>query len=332
MKEGLRYLLGAILLWMVIPVWAEVEIDGDGIFVASFENDLFASGDRWYTNGFELTWIWPERELPGWLNRSIRAFPGFPDQGESLPWAMSLTQGIFTPEDIEDPEFPPNDRPYAGGLALGVTAGWEEHQILSRVYLGLGVVGPASGAEQTQRAVHEVFNGTDPVGWDTQIPNEVILLAAYERSRRFLLPAVDTDEWTHEWTPQVGAVVGNAFTQGRFGGFYRFGQDLPNDFGPPRISAIPTGSGYFEATAETGWYFYTGLSGSYVAHNIFLDGSLFRDSPSVESEPWVGEWYTGLVWYWNSVRLSYTHVLRTPEFTAQSGTQKFGSISVSWQF
>ena len=35
-------------------------------------------------------------------------------------------------------------------------------------------------------------------------------------------------------------------------------------------------------------FLYATAEGSAVAHNLFLDGNTFRDSPSVDRQPWVG--------------------------------------------
>jgi hypothetical protein len=38
--------------------------------------------------------------------------------------------------------------------------------------LTVGVVGPASFAEQTQKRIHEIVNADEPRGWNTQLKNE----------------------------------------------------------------------------------------------------------------------------------------------------------------
>jgi hypothetical protein len=69
-----------------------------------------------------------------------------------------------------------------------------------------------------------------------------------------------------------------------------------------------------------------------VARDITLDGNTFADSASVDKEPWVGDLQIGLAVIVGQARLTYTHVYRTPEFTAQSGADQFGSLSLSFRF
>jgi hypothetical protein len=37
------------------------------------------------------------------------------------------------------------------------------------------VVGPASQAEKTQKDFHNLIGGDEPMGWDTQLPNEPVI-------------------------------------------------------------------------------------------------------------------------------------------------------------
>ncbi len=70
-----------------------------------------------------------------------------------------LVQQIYAPEDITDPNPPPDDRPYAGYLYGGLFYQRQSYNpdgidTLDHVQLDLGVVGPSSLAEQSQSEVH----------------------------------------------------------------------------------------------------------------------------------------------------------------------------------
>jgi hypothetical protein len=64
------------------------------------------------------------------------------------------------------------DRPYAGWLhgSAGLIA--ETGRRLDQLELTVGVVGPASLAEQTQKRIHEIVNADEPRGRNTQLKNE----------------------------------------------------------------------------------------------------------------------------------------------------------------
>ena len=83
---------------------------------------------------------------------------------------------------------------------------------------------------------------------------------------------------------------------------------------------------------DFGWYLCAGVDGRGVARNIFLDGNTFRDSRSVDKEPWVGDLQFGFVLAWRQVRLSYTHILRSREFKGGEGRDEFGAVSISIPF
>lgn len=312
--------------------WPETALPEDGrrIVTLEFENDLFAQRDGGYTNGFRLTWGDTDWELPQWLNQATDRLPVFPNsQGPPL-WGLSLTQAIFTPADITEPEYPPDDRPYAGWLGIGLhMVSLAGSSRLDRLSIMAGVVGPASGARRTQKFVHEITGSDQPVGWENQLPNEASLLLAYDVAQRLGRETLNGEGLEWEFTPSVGMVTGNTITELRAGFYHRIGRNIPLDFGPPRLSHVPTGSSLFQPVDDNGWYAFWGLDGRYVVHNMFLDGSLFRETPSVETRRWVGEIFAGAAFQWGQNRISYTHVVRSREFETQDDIEPHGAISYS---
>ena len=100
-----------------------------------------------------------------------------------------------------------------------------------------------------------------------------------------------------------------------------------------RVRPALAGAGFFSPVDEFSWYLFLGVNGSAVAHNIFLDGSLFRDGdPSVDKKIFVGEVQAGLAVQLRRVQIAYTFVTRTREFDMQNGAQQFGAVSISTKF
>jgi hypothetical protein len=275
-----------------------------------------------------VSYATPQGQVPGAIRRALTRTGLFPEGGE---WRAIYTAGqsIYTPRDITDPDPDPNDRPYAGWLygSMGVVAQSGIERTL--VELSLGVVGPASLAEQTQTFVHEVIGADEPQAWDTQLDNEPALLLAFERAWRL----VETEYAGIEFdaTPQGKAALGNVFTFAAGGATFRLGHNMPEDYGPPQIRPATAGSAYFRQDGF-GWYAFAGLEARGVAQNIFLDGNTFQDSRSVDRNPFVGDLQFGLVVAWEDVRLAYTHVLRTREFENQDEADLYGGISLSVRF
>jgi hypothetical protein len=133
-------------------------------------------------------------------------------------------------------------------------------------------------------------------------------------------------------TPHVGGALGNVFTHLATGFTIRIGDDLPNDYGPPRIRPSLPGSDFFVTDDPFGWYLFVGVEGRLVGRNIFLDGNTFTDSHSVDKKRIVGDLQAGLAMTAGDARISYTYVLRAREFEGQNNKDGFGSINLSYRF
>ena len=70
-----------------------------------------------------------------------------------------------------------------------------------------------------------------------------------------------------------------------------------------------------------------------VARDIFLDGNTFRDSRSVNKEPFVADISAGIGLIAGRWQATYTQVRRTREFKTQQGNyDQFGSVTLSCAF
>jgi hypothetical protein len=254
----------------------------------------------------------------------------FPDVG-AVRASYAIGQNMYTPEDIEIPNPPLDDRPYAGWLYGSIGLVVETGPRLDQLELTLGVIGPASLAEQTQKFIHEITNSPEPRGWDTQLKNEPGVVLTYRRSWRRFVETTALGN-TFDITPHAGGALGNVFTNANAGLTLRLGRRLPHDYGPPRIQPSLPGSGFFMPQGRFGWYVFAGMEGRAVARNIFLDGNTFRHSRSVDREPLVGDLQFGLVLTWHNVRLGYTHVMRTREFETQDESDNFGAVGLSIRY
>jgi len=305
--------------------------DGTRTVTVVLENDVFYDTDRHYTNGVRLSWAGSPQGAPQWARKVAGWIPFFDEQGD-LRTLYTVGQNIYTPNDITLESPPLDDRPYAGWSYGSVGLMKSGARRFDQVELSLGIVGPSAFAKDVQKFVHKVIDSNDPKGWHTQIGNEPALLIAFQRTWRDPSQTGDTTRLRFDLAPRVGWTVGNVFTQALAGATMRFGRNLPNDFGPPRIQPSTPGSGFFGRQDGFGWYGFAGIEARAVAHNIFLDGNTVGRSRSVNSRPLVGDAQFGLVAAWRTWRVSYTHVMRTREFKGQSERDDFGAFSVSKRF
>jgi hypothetical protein len=221
---------------------------------------------------------------------------------------------MFTPNDITLANPPVNDRPYAGFLfgALGVVGDDGTH--LDQVQLTLGVTGPASLTEETQKFIHAIVHARKPGGWHYQLRDESGLVIQYERTSKMVhrLPLLGL---SFDAEPHFGGTIGNVWDYVNLGGMTRLGFDIPEDYGPMRIQPSLPGSDYFEPQpgADLGAYLFAGVEGRAVARNLFLDGNSFEASRSVSKMNLVGDLVMGAAVTFDWARLAFTHVIRTRE-------------------
>lgn len=319
---------------LICPTVAQADgWDGWTVNLAT-ENDMFGSDtDRHYTHGTRLSFAAPEGDVADWMREGASYFPLFSDQGK-LRASYALGQNLYTPSDISltDPNL--MDRPYAGWLygSFGLVSDLGNR--IDTLELTLGVVGPASLGEQTQKYVHKVVDSPDPKGWDHQLKNEPGIVLTYERKiRRFLTLDTGVHGLEIDATPHAGLSLGNIFTHAEVGTMFRLGWDLEKDRGgPPRIRPSLPGSDYYAKSDGFGWYLFAGVAGRAVARNIFLDGNSFTSSYDADKKHFVADAQVGIALRYDDFRLAYTQIIRTKEFKDQQKPDRYGAITLSYQF
>jgi lipid A 3-O-deacylase len=310
---------------------AAVPVEDDkGILSFTLENDLFDGADQGYTNGVRFAWLSSETNAPDWAKWSASHFLPLAPEGKKRI-SIAFGQSMFTPSNIQTAAPLPNDRPYAGWLYGSVGIVSDTGKTLDNVVLTVGMVGPASLAEPTQKFVHHVVNSHQPLGWDNQIKNEPGIELTYERKWRSLY-AFSPFGLGADLSPHAGVNIGNINTDASVGAIARLGFKLPDDYGPPRIRPSLPGSDYFIPTSELGGYLFAGVEGRGVARNIFLDGNTFADSLSVDKKPFIGSAQLGLAMTYGETRISYTQVWLTKEFYGQQDPEQFGVLTLSYRF
>ncbi len=205
--------------------------------------------------------------------------------------------------------------------------------------LQLGIVGRHSYAQDLQEAFHEWTRSTVPRGWEHQLHDEPIVNVYAERKWK-ILKLQDQNGRGIDCIPHAGLALGNAYTAVNLGGQLRLGWNLPNDFGvhlirPGSDASAPmddTDPRFFKPWRRFGLHGFAGVDGKAIARNILLDGNTFRDSHSVDKEPFVADFMGGVVVILHRFKIAYTYVHRTREFKTQKGEQRFGSISISYTF
>ena len=326
---------------------------GDAYLTLYLDNDLFAGTDSNYTNGVRLSWISGARdpEAFGAVQHQLRKLSGdteslavfqrlsgFQDPGMvEYNYGFSITQLMFTPEDTNARVAPPGQRPYAGWMGIDVSLHTKDTHAINSVVLALGTTGPNALAKQTQDFVHDIRGFDKFQGWDSQIPNEFTVNLYYKQKRRLTFLESSLGNFAVDGFGEWQMAMGNFSVSAQMGALLRFGWHLPVDFSDARLSVTAYTHQPFTTRhrQRQSWSVYgtVGALGAAVAHNITLDGPVFRDHDShVTGEPFVGELYVGFGIRYRRMEFGYIHTFRSREFKEQDRTQSFGSIAATVRF
>jgi hypothetical protein len=309
------------------------------VFTLYFENDTFSGTDQNYTNGVKLSWLsadlvdWGQF---GWRKSFVDILPFVNRDGGQKNFGVAIGQNIYTPRDINTPTPDPTDRPYAGWSYLEMAFVSKTPGLSDTLGFQVGLIGPHSLSEDSQRIVHRLVREVRPEGWDYQLRDEIGVNLVYERRWRLYARAL-VQSIGVDLVPHVGASVGNVLTYANAGGTLRFGINLPSDFGvqlarPGSVGGSPTDDLDPRVALDRNFsiFVFGAGDGRAVARDIFLDGNTFRDSRSVDKENFVADLSAGGGFIAGPWQLTYTQVWRTREFKTQQGDRtNFGSLTLS---
>jgi hypothetical protein len=306
-------------LW-VIPVRADQGWEGDSLSI-NWENDATRDSDRHYTQGGRVLYLSSDDAAPEWMRSFSKWIPTWGFKEEGLKFGVELGQEIYTPEDLDATEVVKDDQPYAGWLYAsailqrrGPAAGGLP--VIETLRLDIGVVGPASLAENAQK----IWHSRDPKGWHNQLGNEPGLNLRYDRS--YLFRWEKWEKWQIDGVPSLDGALGNVDIHIGTTAMLRAGYNIPNRFEVPRGRTRKGFSVYAFGTA----------GGRLIARNLFLDGNTWKSSHSVEKDPLVGNFSAGVTLVLGLVELSASNHFLTREFVTQKNSDSYGSATVTFKF
>jgi len=144
-----------------------------------FENDIFDNTDYYYTNGMRIELVanfianTPTSKILPTLNNSDYDFQGF-----------SIVQNIYTPVNPDTKQINNSDRPFSAYLTMGHFRNSYniEKGLTMKSEFSVGVLGPASLGGRVQSSIHEI----EPVGWENQIENDIVIDYSFLMEKAFL--------------------------------------------------------------------------------------------------------------------------------------------------
>jgi lipid A 3-O-deacylase len=311
-----------------------------GAISVTIENDAFTGSDDAYSNGVGLTWTSRDTETLSHGNPA-RAWadawsfmPGVRHPTERYI-SLSIAQEMHTPEDITLESPPLDDWPYAGVVFLDAVVYRRSPRTNDAWTLRLGVVGPASHADDTQTWFHDVVDADEPRGWKTQLPNEVIVNMGY--TANFAGPTGQISERI-SWrvTPTVTAEAGTYATVVGAGALLEIGYNLPRT-----AQSVSSLRGGLNAASVVGWgedetelsvSGNIGLAGYAIERFLPLDGTYFRDSRSVQYDPTIAVITAGATVRYGDYAINFNVAFSEGSIEGRDEVVEFGALTVSRRF
>ncbi|HYW49261.1 MAG TPA: lipid A deacylase LpxR family protein, partial [Gemmatimonadaceae bacterium] len=257
-------------------VLTRVDLDNDSF---NFWQAPRRRADREYTQGTRINLLWPTASrLAQRLLGGSQQCGTDDDVRDCRMLSAAVTQGIYTPT-LDPRRRTPDERPYAGWLGAEFGVQRDRADRLTALAFTIGVTGKASLAEPGQKAVHKLFGFRPPLGWEGQLPTEVAVMASYSGARQ--LPGLAHARSGTRlmiapvWSARLGTVATDASA----------GLHMTVGLRPPR----PWTTGAMRGDERWGVFMRAGATQRAVARNLFLDGTSFTTSASVEKNTFVGE-------------------------------------------
>lgn len=324
---------------LAFEVNAEPEIEDELQTWASFtwDNDILIGEDGAYTNGIyaSIYNVYPDYKYPSYKYSQGDTPWYFKTQRYLLPDTKSkkyvevhnFGQIMFTPSDISQTIPGPGDGLYAGVLFWNASLLMANDDYADIASMLLGVVGPLSGAEQTQKLVHEITDSTEPQGWDSQLDNELVFMFSRGRFWRNYVSKFDSIEI--DWVGGAEAELGTMSTAINGSVYVRLGENLANSYATFSLVSQRQSN---PMAFPNSYYFYIGTAATYGFQNIILDGNTYRDSPSVDHDNYGDISTLGFTWSAQSWGLSFNVNKTNLSISSDDPSIKFASITVYWKY
>lgn len=283
------------------------------------ENDVYGGhSDRYYTNGMRFAYL---------------SAPIGDDAALVRRWHLGVAQEIYAPESRYTPAAPAGDWPYSAWLYASAGMTFEHGDALDVLTLRAGVVGPSALGREVQNNYHHAIGVLPLKGWDSQLHDEPGVDIEWRHTHRFVL--LSSGGWTVKFLPRVSLEGGTVRDYASAGAQLVFGYGEVNDFGVVTIrqggvDGAPVVLRRRESLTvlPDACHLFLDVQGEAWARNMPLDGNLWHDSASVDSNTFVGQFGGGISAYWGCAKVTLSQLARTREFSTQNGLFWFGGLTV----
>jgi lipid A 3-O-deacylase len=292
-------------------------VENDGTFI----KPLYRT-DRHYTDGVKLAFT--HQPDVNFL-KDYSQWNGFGQNDGQVSTALGyfFGQNLYTPDHADDPaKRNKHDMVFAGWLYGGIFAQRASENQMEHLELNMGMIGPAASGGEVQSFIHDHIGAADPKGWENQLGDEFETDVTWLKRQRVAEQYFKRTE-NFDSHLEYGATVGTLHRNANLGIIFRYGINLPNDFGPGRLEAPASACIEKPAEVQTA-YIFTRVGGKLVQYDRFLSG--------LETEPAVALLQVGVVYRYKSLEISYSETFLTREYKEQGSTDSYGAINLMWRF
>ena len=273
----------------------------------NYENDFFASTDRYYSQGIAAVYKRPVSET----GFGHKLFFRLPDSRKQF--GAGVDHMAFTPTSIAFDSILMPNHPYAGTIRGNVffeSINDRKEQSFSWT-ASAGIIGPEAQGKEIQTGIHKALENPRPKGWEFQIQGGLLLDVGVNARQRI----VGFGNWARLYTEESGN-FGTARTDATLGARVQFQLYSKKDF--LRVVA------YFNPAVR------------FVGHDATLQGSIFNQRspytvPSEEITRIIFEREFGVNVQLGKLTASYTFQLHTKQYDAGM-THRYGGLRLGWIF
>ncbi len=282
-----------------------------------FDNDMFFQTDYYYTSGENIFFIHPGISKSPITKLFISKF----NEKDIEYNGIYIYHQMYTPTDTPSDTVRIGDRPYAASLSISQFQLFENNLKGYRIKstLSFGVIGESAFGKEIQKLIHEITPSDPPVGWDSQISDDILLNYSFQFDKRLFESNV------FEWLATTIVTLGTVNTDISVSTTVRFGcmESYFSSYAPKLNSG-------FKTWVELGY------NAKLVIYNAYLQGGVFnRTSPYVkeasEINRLVHTFNARYYLQYNKHRLIFEANTLSPEFD-NSMWHSWGRISYQYWF
>lgn len=270
------------------------------VFSIADDNDYFGGwSDKYYTNHTRL---------------SLTLGSTYEDNAQRALF-FSLGQEIYSPKEREkyDPEM--TDHPYAGYLYASVgDVKFDDDFALARE-VQIGATGEYSLAKEVQQAYHRLIGSVRPNGWETQIHSRFVAQFMGDIRKRFTLAGTLGNGNGADVIVRGFCGIGNLRGEASIGSEWRFGMNLPKDFGSPNMRQSTSVT--FDPQVDFSVYGFLDLQGDAIFWDETLTGNNDNGTADIYAYPVAAQATIGIRAIYKNYALTFFQSFRTKDFSTQ---------------